>query len=353
MVDLPGTQLTVSALGTSVRIVLPTEAASEAVARIRAAWQGALIECASPDRDVIVDEIHDLDRVLEQLSVRVTLEALAHRRGELVMFHAAGIALEDGRVVAFVGPSGRGKTTLSRELGRHFGYVSDETIGVDADLNVYAYRKPLSVVQEAGPKKQVAPADAGLRELPDAPLRLAALVLLDRVAGADPSLERVDLVDALADLVPQLSYLGDLDAPLQRVARLVDGVGGVYRLRYAEASSVAPEVASFLDARSDSTSPVWAHWDTRHSGDGAYSWASIDDAIRLPDALAVLSEGTVRILAGIAPDLVAALVAGTPRVQIVEDLTERFGVPPDGNPDDLVAAAIVELEAAGIVRLSR
>lgn len=346
MPEIDRPQLTVSALGSVVRIVLPPDASPELVERVAEPWRGALIESTSADREVVVDATDDVDRMLEQLSVRVTLEALDHRRGELIMLHAAGIALDDGRVIAFVGPSGRGKTTLSRELGKHFGYVSDETIGVDADLNVFPYRKPLSVVQNSGPKKQVAPAVAGLRDLPNRPLRLAALVLLDRDSDAQGSeLEPVGMVEALVDLVPQLSYLSDLETPLRQLAHLVDGVGGVRRLRYREASEVADLVQRMsVDDLPGSWCPA------AHSPSEGEFVIAVDDGIVSEDRIVVLSAGVVRVLSGIAPTIWDSVSEGSSFAGIVEAVTAVFGEPPAGEARAIVAEAIDELVGVGVLR---
>ena len=122
--------------------------------------------------------------MLSGLSQQVTLAAIEAARGRAWMLHAAGIATPDGQVVVLVGPSGRGKTTASRALGAVYGYVSDETIAIDDDGRVWPYRKPLSVIEDpAAPKTQLPPSALGLQPLPDAELRVAAVVLLDR----DPS----------------------------------------------------------------------------------------------------------------------------------------------------------------------
>ncbi len=71
--------------------------------------------------------------------------AISGLRGEALMLHASAVALDDGRVIGFVGPSGRGKTTASQALGRTYGYVTDETLAIRADGSVVAYPKPLSI----------------------------------------------------------------------------------------------------------------------------------------------------------------------------------------------------------------
>ena len=134
--------------------------------------------------DTVVQCAASRAHMLSGLSQQVTLAAIEAARGRAWMLHAAGIATPDGAVVVLVGPSGRGKTTASRALGTVYGYVSDETVAIDDDGRVWPYRKPLSVIEDSGARRrQLAPSALGLQPLPDAELRVAAVVLLDR----DPS----------------------------------------------------------------------------------------------------------------------------------------------------------------------
>lgn len=178
---------------------------------------------------------------MHALSSLITVRAIDARAGELIMIHAAGLALPDGRVVAFAAPSGTGKTTLCRTLGRRYGYVTDETLAVRRDGSIVPYPKPLSVVQEGSRiKAQVAPDDAGLYDVPDTALRLAGLVMLHRVEGTrEPLVEEYPLLDGIVELAPQLSYLGHLDEPLQTLAQVIESVGGLHRLTYSDVDAVA------------------------------------------------------------------------------------------------------------------
>ena len=110
----------------------------------------------------------------------------SHRgqRGRLLMLHAAGIADPSGQVLAFIGPSGRGKTTLARELGASTAMSPMKLWESRLDGTVHPYRKPLSVIQPGEIyKAQVAPSDLGLGGLPTASLALAGLVLVSRRDG--------------------------------------------------------------------------------------------------------------------------------------------------------------------------
>ena len=196
--------------------------------------------------------------MLQSLSRQVTRAAIDARRTDLWMLHAAGIATPAGEVVAFVGPSGRGKTTASLHLGRHYGYVSDETIGIARDGRVFAYRKPLSIVDEPrAPKVERRPSSVGLGGVA-ADLRIGAIALLHRHPEHDgsPLVTEVDLADALDDLVTQSSHLVDRPDSLRFIAAAADATGGIRAVRYREAHDLAGIVPQLL--RAGASAPVVA-----------------------------------------------------------------------------------------------
>lgn len=339
---------------------------------VTSAWRDA-VAADGDSVDAVVTPLLDVDdaEMLADLSQRVTLAAIDARRGEVWMLHAAGLTLDDGRVVALVGPSGRGKTTAAMTLGRSFGYVSDETVAIDADGRVWPYRKPLSVIDDpAAPKVQRTPSDAGMRALPEAPLRLAGVVLLDRRADAPdvPVIEQVDLGDALADLVEQTSYLPSLETPLQLLAGHVGRVGGVQRAVYREANALVDVLPALADGMGSEAVPVTAAPPQEETAvpldpDGpAYFRAPITDAVTLadPDRLAVLQvdeegAGTVRVLAGVAPALWRA-ANGASVDRLVAAAIDAYGTP--GSERDaatLVEVALAQLVGAGLLehRLAR
>lgn len=334
----------VDAFGVRVRVHGTGVPAADGV--LRAAWAGAL----STGRGDVEREVHlrtdePFDAAMERITVDVTLAALEARRGRALMFHAGGVADPQGRVAAFVGPSGRGKTTLSRQLGTHFGYVSDETIAVDAEHRVQAYRKPLSLVRDAAPKQQVSPEQAGLRSLPDAPLQLGALVILDRADEyKTPTLEAMSLVDALPELVTQMSYLCAHAEPLQRIARLCDAVGGVRRLRYAEASDVVALMPEVFQP-SAHASP-WRSW-PRQTSAGPFTTDAVSDAIISDGAVMVMVGDRLQVLGGVAPIIWQAAAAGSDLDAIAEDVVEAHGLPPRGDARVLVGEALAQLLEAG------
>lgn len=341
----------VDAFGVRVRLDFDADLATETEAGIRASWSGAALPAADdvePDETIAVSAQGDAALQSETLTVSVTLAALHRRRGELALFHACGVADSDGRVAAFVGPSGRGKTTLSRALGAHFGYVSDETIAVaHDDLAVQPYRKPLSVVRQGMPKEQISPEAAGLYPVPDAPLRLGALVLLTRDANHPaPTIDALAFPEAITELAPQMSYLVELPTPLQTMASLCDRIGGVVRLTYPDASTVPPLVPALLDHER-----VHGEWEpavveTEHSD---FDLTEIADAIRCGDRVVVLVRRWVHVLDGIAPVIWDGLRVGRSTDDIVDDVIARFGRPDDGDPRELVEIAIEQLVQSEIL----
>lgn len=200
--------------------------------------------------EINVPERGSLDAELAWLSSEVTLQAIGARAGELWMLHAGGVAdSATGATIALVGPSGAGKTTATRVLAQEFGYVSDETVGIDDAGTVLPYPKPLSVVQPGeAHKRQVSPAEIGLLEAP-ATCTLAGLVLVNRVDGATLDVRAVPLGEALVRLAEQTSYVARMDSPLRTMANHLERVGGAVEITYAEADELVPVVHRLLDGR--------------------------------------------------------------------------------------------------------
>ncbi len=377
--EMGGTDLAVGALG--VRIVLDLElvASRELRERIRDLWtdatppsDDAAVRSASlrlsdtvPDPGSTgstirqdrtrVDIVSDDFRILASaLSSQVTLKAIEARKGELVMLHACGIAEPDGRVTAFVGPSGRGKTTLASRLARRFGYVTDETVGVDAEGRVHPYRKPLSVIESGshhGDKTQLNSQALGLVPLPAEPLVLGAICLIERDPEheAAPDVTEVGLAEAITALVPELSYLPALERPLQTLAALIDRVGGVRRIRYQDAEQVVDVVPGL---RSRPRSPqLWealpAESAPRVRSDDVYHRAPADDGISISGVYVFLHGTRVQVVDGVGPLIWDALPAD--RATITDDVVARIGVPETGDARTLIDRALDDLIDAGIV----
>lgn len=340
---------------------LPEADAAE-VARV---WSGAVFAEGEdlPDIQLTVSARSDLSltQLLSLLSQKVTLAAIEGRRGDLWMLHAAGLADEDGRVVVLVGPSGQGKTTASRTLAAHYGYVSDETVSIDADGTVLPYRKPLSViVQDHEVKVQRPPNEIGLKSLPDAPLTLAAVVLLDRRPdGPDEAvLEACDLGEALSELIAQTSYIGELPNPLRTIAKHAAATGGVRRVIYREASSLQTALAPLFQnsVPAQPAGPVIEPQPTPEAAGivrGDYL-----DALQLedPDRIALLQTepdgGTMfRMVDGIGPALWRA-ADGATVAELAAAAADTYGRPEGIDIEAVVAAAITELSRERVLATS-
>lgn len=284
------------------------------------------------------------------------MSAIGARQGELWMLHAAGVALPDGRVVVFIGPSGRGKTTAARHLGAAYGYVSDETVGIDEAGRVWPYRKPLSIIEDnPSVKVQRAPSEIGLMPLPDGELRLAAVVLLDRRPDApdEPVIETVDLGDALEELAAQSSYLMSMPAPLQTIAGHVASVGGVQRVTYREASSLVPLVPGLAEPTPQAAAAPPRSQVREGGKPGTYRRAEVHDALVFDDSIAVFQKtpsgrGMLRIIAGIAPAIWRA-ADGASFDDLVAAAVADHGDPDAADSATLVRAALDELIVAELI----
>lgn len=252
----------------------------------------------------------------EAVTSEVTVAAILERAGELTMLHACGVADPSGAVVALVAKSGTGKTTASSQLARTFGYITDETVAIRADGSVVPYPKPLSVKQTTpgAAKLQVGPDELGLRAAPDNP-RITAIALLDRVAGGDyqlPAIEPVPLVEAVLALIPDTSSQAAVVQPLQSLCRLIDSVGGVFRVSYSEAADLKDSLAPLFMAELSNSADANRDWSPAmvepEAGLGAEpipaDWVqrtAAVDAVEFGDDLLVLTETELTRLSGIGP----------------------------------------------------
>ncbi|GAA2032792.1 hypothetical protein GCM10009819_16060 [Agromyces tropicus] len=307
----------------------------------------------------------------EQLAARVVSEAtlvgIAGLSGSALMLHAGAVALDDGRVIALVGPSGRGKTTASIALGRRFGYVTDETLAVYPGGEVVPYRKPLSVGTDPDSKTQLPASAEGLRGLPDAPLVLDAIVVLDRREGvAEPYVETVPVLEALEALVPQTSFLSTMRKPMRTLVSTILSTGGVRRVVYSESETLGDLVDEILAAATDeSPHLVDVGVSTSDCDCGAklgeepvvveaapgtlYRRGEYRDALSVDDALVVFRQNRVTVLDGLGPVLWFA-AADTTASQITDAaLREMPAPPPDVDPAAIVDATLDELVTADVL----
>nr|NLI51545.1 hypothetical protein [Propionibacterium sp.] len=258
--------LLVGGLACRTPVRLTGSRAAELDAAARVAWARCLLDvgdAADPESDAVVACLHgpgeepdgasatgtELASVLQQLTQQVTYAKIAAQTGRLLMLHAGAVAGADGDAIAFVAPGGTGKTTLVRRLGRRFGYLTDETVAVDADARVHPYPKPLSLRGDAaGPKAETSPDDLGLVR-PPAFCRLRRLVLLARSDdhAGPPRQEALTRFEAIAALAPETSALSALPRPLHWLDDLLAGLAPVVRLHYREVDTVLDTVAGWLE----------------------------------------------------------------------------------------------------------
>lgn len=204
----------------------------------------------STDRDATEFESDDLTTVLSTGTQLITRALLAAQVGRLLLFHAGAVSHpETGQTLVFVAEGGTGKTTLARTLGRHYGYLTDESVGIDAEHRVLAYPKPLSLRTPTGwPKKETSPDALGLLQAHPEP-RVAKVILLARDHTlTSPIATELGLLDAIAALGPQSSSLYRLPRGLHSCAELLEATGGALEVRYAEAEELLPLAADLIGA---------------------------------------------------------------------------------------------------------
>lgn len=307
------------------------------------------VASASPDARTI--GVASPQECPDTLASVLTVAALRRLAGSALMFHAAGLARDDGGVIALVGPSGRGKTTACRSLGHRLGYVSDETVAFRADLSVIPYPKPLSIGSRPGMKQLHAPSELGLKPA-RGDLRLAALVLLDRDPGATPAVEPVRAIDALEDLVSQTSSLADLPRPLQTILGVINATGGVRRMSYPDGHDLDALADRIPDVRGEREDWEVARVPVSPAelGEGAIGRAEVSDAVVLDGRLVVLAARRLHVLDGIGPTV--WLQADGVDAQTLRDrvLAEHGATPPGIDAGAAVAQAADQLIEAGLLR---
>lgn len=349
--------LTIDALGTPVRV----SGEIDALRAIAADWSRCVRPEGSTDAGAVSMDAAGQGKQASTpwLASRLTREGIERLAGRQLLFHACGLSLDDGRVLVLVGPSGAGKSTASVALCRRgFGYVSDETVAIDADFSVTPYPKPLLIRNESiSPKDVVGPDELGLARCADA-LAVTRLVLLQRDGTALPQLSPVSLVDAILALVPESSALARLDSPLASVCRLVDRCGGVRALHYSEISDAEPLLRHLMDDAA-TASQQWVQLrvapQARPGGlDSGVPWfvaSPVQDAVQVGDEVLLLHNSRPVRLLGIGATLWLSCRVGATLGGLRDAVTAAHGHHPDA--ERLVAAAVEEMVEMGVVEADR
>jgi hypothetical protein len=364
----------VRALASHLRIELDDSVAPADQATILAQWNDLITEAdATMTIRATIGEVTEIgtvgqtlvsapsaEELADTLTSTATLLGIGGLSGEALMLHASAIALDDGRVIGFVGPSGRGKTTAAKALSRTFGYITDETLAIRPGGEVISYPKPLSIGTRPRHKTPMAASSLGLR-IPAASddLRLAALVLLDRRDGIDGArVEPVPLVEALGELVPQTSYLSQMAGALANLVRLIRSTGGVRRVVYSEADSLPSIVDEILSTNHDDVESVADVSRESQQGCGCGAGSSDEDAPGAPgtyrrgahtnavlvdDRLIVLRTDQVTVLEGVGP-VVWLSAQDSTDADLLDAVLEQLPPPPAGvDPAAVVAGAVSDL----------
>jgi hypothetical protein len=357
--DVP--PLHVRAMGVIVRIAVPDHESRDRLAR---QWSRALV---APDQtdDHPVATISAWEGGADNessrdygVTTRVTMAALRATAGHRVNLHAGGVADGQGRLLALVAPSGTGKTTATRVLSSHLGYVSDETVSIEPDGAVHPHPKPLSVLPDKRAKydkAQLSPDDLGLRPTPEKP-RLARLVVLHRGGDGPHGLAPLQFSQALLQLVEQSSSLSQLPRPLHTLIGLVDDCGGVWALTYDEITDHVDDLIGFLaTAPEPRGAPHGLVW---HEPQETFPLVATEDgpllarlpfaeAVEVDDELVVLTDSHAWLLAELTRTIWLRLARPCTFQELVAAAEERHG--PHERSGEIVRSAVTTLAQEELV----
>ncbi len=340
------------------------------VASFRRLWSRALVDATQahvPEPDAQVTAIAGSDEEVQHALARdVTVAAIEARSHELWTVHAAGLAdPSTGAVVALVAPSGTGKSTAAQHLGRRWAYLSDETVGIDAEGRVFAHPKPVSVVVEGTYlKRQVSPDEAGLVET-SGDLHLGAVVLLERDGRDVPLVEELPRAHAVALVARETSYLARLPRPLHYLDRALSRAAGVWRVTYGDLDGLEQAVESLLSRSSESPRPSDEAPIEGSAGGVSGPGVGDDDPVELDaeqvvaapslDVLDVEGERLILIgervvlLSPVAAAIHRHLTAGGPmtRSELLASLARELDLP--DQPDEALGRLLEQLAGEAVV----
>lgn len=327
-------------------------------------WSRCLVAAGQPQRVddgllVVDSELPLTQEMRHRLVANLTERGIEDLAGRALMLHAAGVAAEDGRVLALVAESGTGKTTAAHHLCRGtFGYVTDETVAVTPEGHVFPFAKPLSLVtdpQRPQAKEHRGPDALGLNPAPGTPLTLAGIVILARRPdhAGSPKLDDVPLLDAMMELIGHTSVFTRLDRPLEQAARIISRCGPVRRLTYrdiTDCDDLLEELVRATPEPIDEWLPMGVT--VAPSGDEALEGSL---AARRPDDLIQVGEAALALV-GQAPVLLGALaltvwqaaLGGTTDDDLHTVVVAEHG--PHPTSQSLIQGAIEELIAVGLLQ---
>lgn len=179
---------------------------------------------------------------LEVLAIGNPLAFLLALEGDVAL-HSSAVSV-GGRAIAFVGPSGLGKSTLASSLATVLGatVISDDLLRIGRGPHPLCYRGATELRLRDGNASEHVAGDAPRRRTVDGrvavhhpsvtaetmPLTAVVLPRPDHLSDR-PSVERVSAADALFDVMGQTRLVGWRDPEMQRrhfegIADLVDHV---------------------------------------------------------------------------------------------------------------------------------
>lgn len=351
----PEAGFVVGALGRAIRVRMTGVGADALGTAFAHAWEQLLLDPRTEaDDELVLDAPADTpDSIavgLAHATALITRAAIDLTTGQGLLFHAAAAVGGDGRAFLLVGPSGAGKTTAITRLAGPHGYLTDETAFVGADGRVRPYGKPLSVVRDGPAKAQLAPAELGLG-VADLPHEVDRVIVLNRQAGGprQPRSRRLDIVESLEALVPQLSALEHLPTPLGALAALIRQVGGIEQLSYADVLDLdpvsGPPASPRLSAEELAFERVACDRDDGTAPGVIRTRA--DDALETADLLVLAHGSEIRVLAGVAKTLWLEAVTARSEPELLDRLRAVHGAAPG---DDLSLRCTIDtLVDAGIL----
>ena len=206
----------------------------------------------------------------------------------------------------------------------------------------------------------LAPEELGLGALPDGPLRLGVVLVLDRSPDA-PTVPRaipLDTLSTIAAVAEHSSGLASMPTPLATIAAHLRKAPA-FRLRYRDDTDLAPIVRALLDAPGATRGSEEVRSEAQPvpttARPAGYRSAPVVDALSGDDDVLVLrraaqGDGLLTRLSGIAPVIWRTCRSGAEMREIVAAVTAAFGPPPTGEPaDELTRAALDVLCASGLI----